>query len=259
MQPRARIAFLFLFVVTMALAAGAYYITHLGTFQESMAARERQTALQGVTEAKPIDEALRRHPSNKLLQMIAMATKAANETNAAAEKLSAEIAPPALSQERNLATASRSDLEPLRRDLKAAEANATASMPRCAALLKTERDGLEAYALSLHADKALVGRFLDGVDKRHAETMALLARMLSARAEYYRAYESYVAVLAGEFGGYEVVAGKFIFPLQRTVDRYNVAAQAMTVAAQRVAELEDERTKLMQSQQQGWQQLVDSQ
>ena len=96
----------------------------------------------------------------------------------AAEKLSAEIAPPALSQERNLATASRSDLEALRRDLKAAEANATATMPRCADLLKTERDRLEAYALSLHADKAVVGRFLDGVDQRHAETMAFLAKML---------------------------------------------------------------------------------
>jgi hypothetical protein len=259
MQTRARIAFLFLFVVTMGLAAGAYYITHLGTLQESMAARERRTALPGVTEPKPIDEALRRHPSNKLLQMIAMATKAANETNAAAEKLSAEIAPPALSQERNLATASRSDLEALRRDLKAAEATATATMPRCADLLKTERDRLEAYALSLHADKALVGRFLDGVDQRHAETMAFLTKMLSARAEYYRAYGSYVGVLAGEFGAYEVVAGKFIFPLQRTVDRYNVAAQGMTAAAQRVAELEDEQTKLIQSQQQGWQQLVDSQ
>ena len=259
MQTRARIAFFFLFVVTMALSAGAYYITHLGTLQESMAARERQTALQGVTEPKPIDEALRRHPSNKLLQMIAMATKAANETNAAADELSNEIAPPALSQERNLATASRGDLEALRRDLKSAEANATAAMPRCADLLKSERDRLEAYALSLHADKAVVGMFLDGVDQRHAETMAFLAKMLSARAEYYRAYGSYVGVLAGEFGAYEVVAGKFIFPLQRTVDRYNVAAQAMTVAAQRVAELGEERTKLTQSQQQGWQQLVDSQ
>ena len=259
MQTRARIAFLFLFVVTIALSVGAYFITHLGTLQESMATRVRQTALQGVTEPKPIDEALRRHPSNKLLQMIAMATRAADETNAAAEKLSDEMAPPALAQRPNLATASRSDLEALRRDLKAAEAKATASMPRCVALLKTERDKLEAYALSLHAEKALVGRFLDGVDKRHAETIALLAKTLSARAEYYRAYESYVAVLAGESGAYEVVAGKFIFPLQRTVDRYNVAAQAMTVAAQRVAELEEERTRLMQSQQQGWEQLVDSQ
>jgi hypothetical protein len=35
------------------------------------------------------------------------------------------------------------------------------------------------------------------------------------------------------------------------VDRYNVAANAMAAAAQRVAELQEERTKLMQSQQDG--------
>jgi hypothetical protein len=53
-----------------------------------------------------------------------------------------------------------------------------------------------------------------------------------------------------------VVAGKFIFPLQRTVDRYNVAASAMAAAAQRVTELQDERNRLIQSQQQGWEQFV---
>jgi len=79
------------------------------------------------------------------------------------------------------------------------------------------------------------------------------------RAPIYRAYEDYVAVLAGEFGAYKVVNGQFIFPLQRTVDRYNAAAQAMTVAAKRLAELQEERRQLMQSQQQRWEQFVNSQ
>ena len=57
-------------------------------------------------------------------------------------------------------------------------------------------------------------------------------------------------------GTYEVVAGQFIFPLQRTVERYNVAANAMTAAAKRVAELGEERTRLMQSQQEGWEQIA---
>jgi hypothetical protein len=258
-KTRARIAFLFLFVFVIALSVGAYFLTNLGTLRESIAARERQTALQGITDAKQIDEALRRHPSNRILQMIARATKAANETDVAVETLSNEIEPPALAKEINLAKASRSDLEALRRDLKVAEANATALMPRYAALIKAERDQLEAYALSLRADKDTVGRFLDGVDRRHAEAAALTSKLLSARADYYHAYESYVAVLAGEFGTYEVVAGKFIFPLQRTVDRYNVAANAMAAAAQRVAELQEERTKLMQSQQDGWEQFVNGQ
>jgi hypothetical protein len=191
--------------------------------------------------------------------MIAMATKAANETSAANEKLSNEAEPPALSNDINLVTASRSHLEDLRRDLKAAEAKAATLMPRAIALIKAERDRVETYALSLHAGKDIVGRFLDDVDKRHAETTALTSRMLSARADYYRAYEGYVAILAGEFGAYKVVNGQFVFPLQRTADRYNAAAQAMTVAARRVAELQEERRQLMQSQQQGWEQFVDNQ
>jgi hypothetical protein len=256
---RTRLAFLFLFVLMIGLSVGVYFLTDLSSFRENIAAHESQTVLQGITDPKQIDEALRRHPFNKILQMMAMATKAANETSAAAERVLNEVEPPALSKNINLATASRSDLEARRRDLKTAEANATAVVPRYVALFKTERDRVEAYALSLHLEKDTVGRFLASVDKRHAETTALISRMLSARADYYRAYESYVAVLAGEFGSYKVVDGQFIFPLQRTVDRYNIAAHAMTGAAKRVAELEEERKMLMQSQQEGWEQFVNSQ
>jgi hypothetical protein len=52
------------------------------------------------------------------------------------------------------------------------------------------------------------------------------------------------------------VNGQFIFPFQRTVDRYNAAASAMTVASTRVAELEEERERLLKSQQQAWEQFV---
>ena len=77
-----------------------------------------------------------------------------------------------------------------------------------------------------------------------------------ARADFYRTYEKYVAVLVGEFGAYKVENGQFIFPFQRTADRYNVAANAMTVAAKRVAELEEERKSQLKSQQEAWLQLV---
>jgi hypothetical protein len=53
-----------------------------------------------------------------------------------------------------------------------------------------------------------------------------------------------------------VVDGQFIFPFQRTVDRYNVAANAMTVAAKRVAELEDEGKNLKKAGQERWIQFV---
>jgi hypothetical protein len=72
--------------------------------------------------------------------------------------------------------------------------------------------------------------------------------MLLARAEYYRAYENYLGVLVSNFGAYKVVNGEFIFALQSTVDRYNVAARAMTIAASRVAELDEERKRLLQPQ-----------
>ena len=129
-------------------------------------------------------------------------------------------------------------------------------MPRYIALFKAERDKVENYALALHIGKNIVSGLLDSVDRRHAKTTDLTSRMLLARAEFYRAYEKYVAVLVGESGAYKVVNGQFIFPFQHTVDRYNVAAQTMTVAAKRVAELEEERKSLLKSRQEGWVQFV---
>jgi hypothetical protein len=256
-KTRVRIAFLFLFVFVMVFSVGAYFVPDMGDLRESIAAREGQRALQGITDPRQLDEALRQHPSNRFLQLIAMATRAADETNAGIEKLSAEVEPPAVSRINNLGTASRSDLETLRRGLKTAEANATTFMPRYSALLKTERDNSEKYALSLQAGKDTVSRLLKNIDKRHAETAALTSRVLAARADFYRAYETYVAVLTGEFGDYRVVDGQFIFTLQRTVDRYNVAASAMTAASNRVAESEQTRKALLKSQQEGWKQSVD--
>ncbi|GAC1497905.1 MAG: hypothetical protein NVS2B1_06550 [Bradyrhizobium sp.] len=229
----------------------------MGKLQEGVAAREGQRELQGITDPKQIDEALRRRPSNRFLQLVAMATRAASDTRAATEKLPNEIEPPALSSI-NLGTAGRSDLEALRSALKTAEANATAFLPRYAALFKTERDKIENYALSLGLEKDTVRSFMEAVDSRHAQTLAYSAKMLSGRADYYRAYEKYVAVLAGEFGTYKVENGQFIFPFQRTVDRYNLAAKAMNATAKHLAELDEEGKALAQSQQQGWEQFVTS-
>src|SRR5712672_4384004 len=255
-KTRVRIAFFFLFVFMIVFSVGSYFVPDLGKLRESIAVREGRTALQGIAEPAQIDEALRQQPSNKFLQMMAMATKATNETDAAIGKLSNEIEQPAIARDNNLGAASRSDLEALRRDLKTAEANATAFMPRYVALLKTERDSVEKHALSLHLGKDTTGRLLDNIDKRHAEITAFASRMLLARADFYRAYENYVALLVGEFGSYKVVNGQFVFPLQRTVDRYNVAAHAMAIAAKRVNELEDEKRQTP-PQQVGWEQFVD--
>src|ERR1700686_5018663 len=175
---RVRIVFLFLFFIIV-FSVGAYFASDLSKLQDSLSARETQAALQGITEPAQLDEALRQYPSNKILQMMAMAIKAANETSAATEKLSNAIEPPAISKAGNLAALSRSDLEALRGDLKTAEANATTFLPRYVAVLKTERDNVENNALSLHLGKDTIGRLLDNVDKRHADITALTSRMLS--------------------------------------------------------------------------------
>jgi hypothetical protein len=251
-RTRVRIALLLLFVFMVAASAGTYYVADLGRLQDLIAARQGQAALQGITDASQIEAVLRQSPSNRFLRMMAMATRAADETNATIDKLSDDIEPPAISKAGNPGTASRSDLEALRRDLKTAEANATALAPRTIAVLKAERDTVEKYAALLQLGKDARGRLLDALDKRHAEITALASRTSSARADFYRAYQNYIGILVGEFGAYKFTDGQFIFPLQRTADRYNVAAQAMTAAAKPLAELDQERKTLLQSQQARW-------
>ena len=133
---RVGIAFFFLFASIVAALYGASFILSMSKLQEDSDAREGQEALQGASDAKGIEEALRAHPQNRFLQFIATATRAADETDAALEKLSNDMAPPLASKNINLANASRDDLDALRRDLKVAEANATTFLPRYAALLK---------------------------------------------------------------------------------------------------------------------------
>ena len=76
---RVRMAFLCLFVFMVALSIGAYFVDKLSKLHDSAAAQESRTALQGVTSSDQIDEALKQHPSNKFLQIIAMATKASQK------------------------------------------------------------------------------------------------------------------------------------------------------------------------------------
>src|SRR4051812_1883106 len=112
-KARIRMAFLFLFFSMSVLSVGAYFIAELPKLQDGVAARESQTVLQGITDPQQIDEAIKRHPSNKILRMIAMAIKTEYETSAAIERLSNGAEPAALSKLANLPEASSSDLEAL--------------------------------------------------------------------------------------------------------------------------------------------------
>jgi hypothetical protein len=99
-KARIRIAslFLFLFIFMSMILVGAYFIGDLSRLQDGVAVRESQTVLQGITDPKQIDEAIKRHPSNKILRMIAMAIKTEHETSAAVDRLSNEAEPAALSK-----------------------------------------------------------------------------------------------------------------------------------------------------------------
>jgi hypothetical protein len=246
-------AFLSLFVFTILLSYGAYYLTGLRKAQESSVARVHPVTSKNAPNPQ-INESAGRRPPNRHSQLIAMATKAADETAAAAETLFLELEPASVPKDIDLGAADRDDLEALRKGLETAAANAATFMPRYLALLKSEHDKVENYAHSLNAEKDSVTKLLGTIDKQHTEITGLTSQVLMARADFYRTYEAYVALLVGEFGGYKVVNGQFIFPIQRTVDRYNIAAHTMAVAAKRVAELEQERRRLMQLQQEQWRQ-----
>lgn len=252
---RVRIAFFLLFAFA---AVGLYVAIDLGRLRDLVAARESRAALQGITDIKQVDAALAQHPQNKFLRMTAMATRALDETNGKLEKLAGELEPPAIAKVGDLRAASRNDLEALRRDLNTAMSNAASGPQRVAAILKAERDDIEKFATSLQLSKTATKRLLDQIDARHAEITAFASKMLSARADYYRAYQNYVGVLVGEFGAYQVVSGQFVFALPRTVERYNAAAQAMATAAKPLPELDQEQERLLQSQRADWLKFVRS-
>src|SRR6266567_1098809 len=77
---RVGIAFFFLFAFIIALSYGASYILDLGKLQEDSDAREGQAALQGASDAKGIEEALRQHPQNRFLPCYAALLKAKRDT-----------------------------------------------------------------------------------------------------------------------------------------------------------------------------------
>ncbi|MBV8916977.1 hypothetical protein [Bradyrhizobium sp.] len=242
---RVRLAFLSLFAV---FAIGVYFSGQLAKLQEGMAVRQNRTAAQGTSEVKQAAEPLKPRADDKSQPLLAMATKAADETDAAIESLTNEIAPPGIAKTIEFYhAASPGDLEALRRDVKTAETNATTFLPRYVALLKAEHDGLEQYARA-NADRSTATRLLASLERRQAAITDFASRMLAARADYYRAYDNYVAFLAREYGAFKVDKGQFVFPLQFTYNRYNVVAGAMTAAANRVGELDQEGRILLASQ-----------
>jgi len=124
-------------------------------------------------------------------------------------------------------------------------------MPRYLALLKAERQKIEASAPSLDVDKATVNSFLVGLDQGRVKNLTLSSNIMHAQSEFYRAYGNYVAFLIEEFGVYNVdTNGRILFAQKQETDRYNILSVEMKAKALRVSALDDERKKLEQQTQQ---------
>jgi hypothetical protein len=215
--------------------------------------RDAVAVLKGLRDPSQIDRVVKDNPSNVFLVLMAEIRRASQETSRLIEKLIDEIEPPTLPKELNYARASRAQLEAYRLDLEAAEANAMAAMSRYVALLESEREKVEVVGRSLDIDDRYIRAALSGIDKRQAQSTDITSKMLSANAEFYRATGGYVAFLIEQFEHYKVSTnGHFMFSSQSIADRYDVASKQINDAIKRIAELEEERRKLAQFQQEEW-------
>jgi hypothetical protein len=255
-KKRGRLPLILLGVFALACLVALFFLGDLARYQETGMVGESQAALRDVNDPDQLDQALKRYPANRILKLVTLANEEAVAFDTATRKLSDEAAPAALAKPVDLTAAGRSDLDALRRDLKTAESSAADVKTRTEALIKAKRGELEKSARSLGMENNTVARFMAGIDEQHAEMAALAAKMLAARTDYFGAYEKCVALLVREFGSYKVTNGQFIFRLQPTADSYNAASGAMAAAKKRMAELDDERTALKQSQVIRWKNFV---
>ena len=247
----AKILIAFLTLLALLTVASSLRID-LSRFQGTGSSSEGRAILQGISNPGELETALRQHPTNNVLQLMAKAIGVTANAKAAIDRLSAQIEPAGLSKEPSFGSVSRDELEAFRRDLGTAAANAAAFLPRYAAILKDEREQIKSAAVSLHVPREIADELLQGVMRRQARTLNAISSILSARVDYYRAYDKYVAFLSSEQGSFKVVAGQFVFPDQRTVERYNAASQAMTSAGRRVNELETGMKKQEQPLPEEW-------
>lgn len=253
-----RLPLILLGIFAAAGFAALLFVGDLARYQEAAMTGESKAALRDVNDLQQFDQALKQFPANRILKLVALAKDEAVGLDAAMRKAAEEAEPAALAKPVNLATASRSDLDALRRDLKTAESNVAAVKSRTEALIKAKRDELEKGARALGVENATVARFMAAVDEQHAEIAALNAKALSARAEYLGAWEKSAGVLVRELGSYKVTNGQFIFRLQPTADSYNAASTAMAAATKRLADLEEERGAQRQAQLRRWKNFVGS-
>lgn len=251
-----RLPLILLGAFAIACLVALVFLGDLARYQETAMVSESQAALRDVNDPSQLEVALKRYPGNRILKLVALVGEKSAEFDAATRKMLADAEPAALAKPLNLATAGRSDLEALHRDVKLAQANFASLTPRVAALVKARRGELESSARSLGLDSGTVARFMAAVDEQYAEMAAFVSKVLAANADYYNAYEKCAALLVKEFGSYKSTGGQFIFRLQPAADGYNACSTAMAGAAKRLTEIEKEKGALPQSQLDRWKKFV---
>lgn len=255
---RAALLLLVIFCLFAIVCVGLlYFVGDLTRYQEAVSVRENQAALRGVDDAQQLDQALKQFPSKGILKLVALANREWMDIDAATQRRLNEAEPRALSKPIDLTAASRGDLDALRRDLKIAEINAANFEPGYSALIKAARDKAENDARSLKVTNKTMARFMAMIDEQHAEMTAIVAKLMVARVDYYRAYDKCAELLLKEFGVYKIENGQFVFPFQYSANNYNRAVAAMTSATKRIAELEEERTAVRQPRFEKWKSLAD--
>lgn len=251
-----RVALLLLVFVTVCLGL-VYFVGDLTKYQQAISAEESRAALRGINDPQELEQVVKQQPSNKILRLVALAAKDSIAIDAASQKLLDEAEPRGLARLTDLGASSRNDLDALRQQLKTAQSNTEAVKPRYIAVVKSERDKIVNEARSLNVGADAIATFIGMIEQQHTEMTSLTFNRLTARAEYYSAYEKCVAILVREFGIYQVAKGQLIFPFRSTAESYNRAAAAMDAAEKRFSELADERTRLRQSQLNTWKNFID--
>jgi hypothetical protein len=243
-------------VFAVACVVALVFLGDLARYQEAGQVQESRAALRDVGDPGQLDQAIKRYPSNRILKLVALAGEKTAELDGAVRTMLNEAVPAAVAKPVNLTMSSRSDLDALRRDLKTAEEDMARAKTRLAALVKAKRDEIESGARTLGVEHATMTRFMAAADEQLGERAALTTRMLSARGDYYNAYDKCAALLVREFGSYKVTNGQFIFRLQPTADSYNTASSDMAAAAKRLADLDQEEGTLGQVRLDRWKKFV---
>ena len=229
-----------------------YFVGDLARFQEGADLREGQAALRDLKGPEQLDQLLKQYPANGMLKLVALADKDLMEIDAAALGLLRETDPGELSERINKGLSSRSNLEALGRELKAAEDNAADLQSRYDTLIKPVRDGIEHDAATLEGGRNVFVKFMAMIDAQHAEMKALIGKISATRLDYFRAYDKCIALLAQENDVSKGANGQITFRLQAQADSYNQAAAATAADAKRLTELETERKALRRSQLLRW-------